>query len=157
MFNEYLLNYGLLNKIYLPIINNQIIYVYMSDEKIKILLIEDDKMIVEMYNVKFEHEGFAVSTAETGKDGLEKALAELPDIILLDIIMPEVDGLNVLRSLKQNAVTEKVPVIMLTNLNQEGDVKHAFELGATDYLVKAEFTQAQVVGKIKSYIKVSAH
>ena len=124
----------------------------MSSKKTKILLIEDDKMIVEMYTLKFESEGYEVVCAENGRDGLEKAGKENPDIILLDVILPEMDGFSVLKSIKELDIVKEVPVILLTNLGQDGDIKRGFELGAVDYLIKANYTPAQVIDRIKTLI-----
>lgn len=124
----------------------------MADQKIKVLLVEDDKMIIDMYTLKFTQEGFDVTQAENGKDGLDKASQVDPDVILLDIILPQMDGFTVLKALKEDDKTKDVPVVLLTNLGQDGDVKKGLELGATDYLIKANFTPAQVVDKVKSVL-----
>lgn len=124
----------------------------MLQTKKKLLLIEDDKMIAQMYTVKLEQEGFEVVNAFDGKDGIKKAIESQPDIILLDIIMPQMDGFAVLEQLKNKIDFEKVPVIMLTNLGQELDIKRGFELGAVEYLVKANYTPSQIVEKIKTFI-----
>ena len=121
-------------------------------EKTKVLLIEDDKMIIDMYTLKFTQEGYEVFQAENGKDGLASALKNQPDVILLDIILPQMDGFSVLKELKEDNNLKKTPVILLTNLGQDGDVKKGLELGATDYLIKANFTPAQVVDKVKSVL-----
>jgi DNA-binding response OmpR family regulator len=125
----------------------------MAKEKIKILLVEDDTFLLDMYSTKFELEGFAVLTAEDGKKGLELAKKENPDIILLDILMPKMDGFAVLDELKKNPGTEKIPVILLTNLGQKDDVKKGFEKGAVGYLIKAHFMPSEVVDKIKKILK----
>lgn len=120
----------------------------MSD-KIKILLVEDDQDLQEMYETKFAMEGFEVVKAENGAEALNKVSSENPKIVLLDIVMPEVDGFQVLKDLKANPATKEIPVILLTNLGQEGDIKKGMELGAADYLIKANFTPNEVVGKVK--------
>ena len=121
-------------------------------DKIKVLLIEDDKMIIDMYTLKFTQEGYEVFQAENGKDGLASALKNKPDVILLDIILPQMDGFSVLKELKEDNDLKNKPVILLTNLGQDGDVKKGLELGATDYLIKANFTPQQVVDKVKSVL-----
>ncbi|TSC56660.1 MAG: two-component system, OmpR family, alkaline phosphatase synthesis response regulator PhoP [Parcubacteria group bacterium Gr01-1014_18] len=123
-----------------------------SGKKVKILLVEDDRMIVEMYHLKFQEEGYDVVIAEDGKMGLAKAIDETPDIILLDVILPEMDGFSVLKCLKNEELCKNIPVILLTNLGQDGDVKRGLQLGAVDYLIKANYTPSQVVARIKSYI-----
>ena len=121
-------------------------------EKIKVLLIEDDKMIIDMYTLKFTQEGFDVMQAENGAEGLKAAEKVNPDVILLDIILPQMDGFTVLKSLKEKDELKDIPVVLLTNLGQDGDVKKGLELGANDYLIKANFTPAQVVDKVKSVL-----
>ena len=127
----------------------------MAKETIKILLVEDDTFLVEMYTTKFELEGFEVVSAEDGKRGLELAKKENPDVILLDILMPKMDGFEVLDELKKEAVTKDIPVILLTNLGQQDDIKKGFEKGAVGYLVKAHFMPSEVVDKIKGILEES--
>jgi len=121
--------------------------------KTKILLIEDDTFLVEMYTTKFELEGFEVFSAEDGKKGLEMVKKSEPDIILLDILMPKMDGFAVLDALKKDSQTADIPVILLTNLGQKDDVKKGFEKGAAGYLIKAHFMPSEVVEKIKKILK----
>lgn len=118
----------------------------------KVLLVEDDKMILDMYTLKFFQEGYKVVQAENGKDGIDVAKKEKPDVILLDIILPQMDGFAVLKKLKSDGVTKTIPVVLLTNLGQDGDVKKGLELGAIDYLIKANYTPTQVVEKVKSLL-----
>jgi DNA-binding response OmpR family regulator len=125
---------------------------HMADGQTKVLLVEDDKMIIDMYTLKFTQEGYDVVQAENGKDGLELAKKERPDIILLDIILPQMDGFTVLKELKADANVKDTPVVLLTNLGQDGDVKKGLELGANDYLIKANYTPSQVVDKVKSVL-----
>lgn len=124
----------------------------MPDAKKKVLLVEDDKMILDMYTLKFTQEGYEVTQAENGKDGLDAAKRINPDIVLLDIILPQMDGFTVLKSLKADPKLKNIPVVLLTNLGQDGDVKKGIELGAVDYLIKANFTPSQVVDKVKSVL-----
>jgi len=124
-----------------------------KNKTIKILLVEDDTFLVEMYTTKFELEGFEVVAAEDGKKGLEMVTKENPDIILLDILMPKMDGFAVLEALKKDKATANIPVILLTNLGQKDDVKRGFEMGADGYLIKAHFMPSEVVEKIKKILK----
>ncbi len=126
----------------------------MSEEKnkIKILLIEDDPFLLSMYTTKFELEGFSVRAAEDGEKGLKIANEELPDIILLDILMPKMNGFEVLENLKANPQTKEAPVILLTNLNQKNEIERGLSLGADDYLIKAHFMPSEVVDKIKKVL-----
>ncbi|MDQ5938906.1 MAG: hypothetical protein QG603_302 [Patescibacteria group bacterium] len=121
----------------------------MPDKKIKILLIEDEEMLANMYEVKFKNEGYDLVKAMDGSMGLEMAKANVPDFILLDIIMPKMDGFSVLKTLKEDAVTKNVPVMLLTNLGQDEDVERGKQLGAVGYLVKANITPSEVVAAVK--------
>lgn len=121
----------------------------MPDKKIKILLIEDEEMLANMYEVKFKNEGYDLVKAMDGAMGLELAKSTTPDFILLDIIMPKMDGFSVLKTLKEDAVTKNIPVMLLTNLGQDEDVQRGKQLGAVGYLVKANITPSEVVASVK--------
>lgn len=125
----------------------------MANSKKTILLVEDDEMISMMYKTKFEQADFEVLTAGNGAEGLELALSKKPDLILLDIIMPQLDGFTVLERLKMSSKTKNIPVYLLTNLGTEEDIKKGEELGAKDYLVKASLTPAEVLDKVKKEFK----
>jgi len=123
----------------------------MTDQKpIKILLLEDETMLSSMYQTKFKNEGLEVETAPDGEEGLVKAKAGQFDIVLVDIIMPKLDGFAVLKELRALPQYKTTPIVLLTNLGQEEDQKKGESLGATDYLVKANFTPSQVAEKIKA-------
>ena len=119
----------------------------------KILLIEDEKMLAEMYRTKFNNEGFKIDVAFDGEEGLRAAKAEKPDLILLDIILPKLDGFLVLKELRDDLALKKTPVILLSNLGQDEDIKKGKKLGATDYFVKANHTPAEIVDKVKEVLK----
>lgn len=119
----------------------------------KILLVEDDEMLHSMYTQKFSQEGYQIISAYNGAEGLKKAEEEKPDVILLDIIMPKMDGFVALKKIKQNVNLAKIPVVMLTNLGQDEDIKKGRELGADDYFIKANHTPTEVVAKIKALLK----
>ncbi|MEA3398357.1 MAG: response regulator [Patescibacteria group bacterium] len=121
----------------------------LAKNKITILLIEDDPFLLSMYSTKFEIENFRVVTADDGEKGLRQAESDLPDIILLDIMLPNMNGFEVLEKLKQNKSTADIPVILLTNLNQKNEIERGLSLGASDYLIKAHFMPSEVVDKIK--------
>lgn len=121
----------------------------MPDKKIKILLIEDEEMLANMYEVKFKNEGYDLVKAMDGAMGLEMAKSMAPDFILLDIIMPKMDGFSVLKSLKEDPSTKNMPVMLLTNLGQDEDVQRGKQLGAVGYLVKANITPSEVVASVK--------
>lgn len=116
----------------------------------KILLIDDDPFIVEMYVLKFKDERFAIEVARDGAEGIKKAAAFLPDAILLDIVMPGMDGFQALQELRKAGRPYKI--ILLTNLGQKEDVDRGIALGADDYVVKAHFTPSEVVAKVKKVL-----
>lgn len=124
----------------------------MTDAKtnLKILLIEDEEMLASMYKTKFQKEGMDVDVAQDGEIGLEKAKAVNYNIILVDIIMPKLDGFATLKQLREMEQYKTLPILILTNLGQEEDIEKGKKLGATDYLIKANFTPSQVLEKIKS-------
>lgn len=120
----------------------------MNTKRISLLIVEDEKMLAEMYATKFKMEGYNTHTAYDGADGLEKARKLKPNIILLDIIMPKLDGFAVLKELRNDPAFKKIPIILLTNLGQEDDIKKGKELGANDYFVKANHTPTDIVQKV---------
>lgn len=126
----------------------------MATKKPTVALIEDDPLIAEMYMTKFTKEGYDIQHAADGAAGLALVKQHTPDIILLDIIMPKMDGFQVLQELRKDSNFKKTPVIMLTNLGQEEDVQKGRALGATDYFIKTNFTPAAIVDKVKGILKV---
>jgi two-component system, OmpR family, alkaline phosphatase synthesis response regulator PhoP len=119
----------------------------------KIVLVEDDKTLLEMYALKFKEEGFDLLTAADGESGLTLIQQETPDLILLDVMLPKMDGFAVLTELKKAEATKNIPVLLLTNLGQKADIEKGKELGAQDYVVKSALTPAQIVEKSKQYLK----
>ena len=115
----------------------------------KILIIEDDRSLARLYQIKLEKSGYEIQVAYDGEEGFEQITSYQPDIILLDIIIPKIDGFEVLRRLKADASLKSIPVILLTNLGQEEDMAKGKALGANDYLIKANFTPAEVVKKME--------
>lgn len=123
----------------------------MSDQK-NILLIEDDDFIARAYKVGLEQAGFEVEVAVDGASGLEAIRRDGHALILLDIILPKMDGFDVLQKLKQEQPTQKIPVIILSNLGQDSDIERGRALGAVDYLVKANSSMDDVVKKIREQL-----
>ena len=117
-----------------------------------ILLIEDDTFLAGMYVTKLTMEHYVVELATDGQAGVEKAMALKPDLILLDVLLPKMNGFDVLRALKAETAFQHTPIIMLTNLGQKDDVREGLNLGATDYLIKAHFMPSEVVDKIKRHL-----
>lgn len=121
----------------------------------KILLIEDDPFIREMYVSKIEQEkDFRVIEVEDGELALKKIKTEKPDLILLDIVLPKLDGFSVLKEIKQDQEIEEIPVIILSNLGHKNDVEKGFSLGAKEYIIKSHFTPSEVVDKIKKTLNL---
>jgi DNA-binding response OmpR family regulator len=115
----------------------------------KIAIIEDDAVINQMYRMKFEANGFDVQVADNGKTGVEMVKAYAPDIILLDLQMPEMSGDEALKKIRSESWGARIPVIVLTNLGVEESPKILKELGVHSYIVKAELTPSQVVERVK--------
>ncbi|MDO8335243.1 MAG: response regulator [Candidatus Saccharibacteria bacterium] len=115
----------------------------------KIAIIEDDGVIRQMYRMKFEGEGFEVEVAENGKDGVALVQHMKPDIMLLDMHMPEMDGVTALTKIRAEKWGKDIPVIVLTNLGEEESPKNLRALGISGYIVKADFTPRQVVARVK--------
>ena len=127
----------------------------MKEKKLKnkILLAEDDKFISLAYKDGLGRAGYEVVHADNGKKALDLAKKENPDIIMLDIIMPEMNGFEVLEELKKIPKTKNIPVVILSNLGQESDILKGQELGATDYMIKSNYSLGEVVDKIKKIIE----
>lgn len=115
----------------------------------KILIIEDDSLIVRMYKKIFEFEKYEVETAADGEEGLKKASSGNPTLILLDIMMPKINGIQVLKKLKADPATKKIPVIILTNLSGQTDAGTALKMGAVKYIVKSEYKPEEVAKMVK--------
>lgn len=121
-------------------------------EQIHVLLVEDDAFLLNIYKTKLEMEGYKVTPADNGESGLQQAGLKSPDIILLDVLLPKMDGFTVLEKLKSDPKTVNIPVMMLTNLGQKDDVERGLKGGAVDYLIKAHFKPSEVVEKIKKIL-----
>ena len=126
----------------------------MVEKEIHVLLVEDDTFLANIYKTKFEMEKFKVSVATDGESGLEATKKKHPDIVLLDILLPKMDGFAVLEGLKKDPQVKDIPVILLTNLGQKDDVEKGLEMGAVDYLIKAHFKPSETVDKVKKVLKL---
>lgn len=118
----------------------------------KILLIEDDITLSRMYEKKFTTDGYEVVVAYDGWDGLKKTTSAKPDLVILDILLPGLDGIAVFKKMRSQVQTFNTPVILLTNVGEEDAIYECFKLGAVDYLVKTEVTPAQVVEKVEGFL-----
>lgn len=127
----------------------------MSEEKkYKIIIVDDDDFLVSMYATKFNNSGVAVEAYKSGVALIEKLKSgEKADLILLDIILPEMNGLDVLGELRKNKLGGNIPVIMLTNQNDEKDISTSQKLGISGYIVKSAATPSEVVDEVMKIIK----
>jgi len=119
----------------------------------KILFIEDESALQKTLSDYLKKEGYEVVSALDGESGLRLAQTQKPDLILLDLILPKMDGFEVLRKLMENPETKEIPVIILTNLERMEDIGRALELGAKTYLVKANYTLKEVAEKVKKVLE----
>lgn len=120
----------------------------------KILIIEDEASLCMALEEKFGNEGFDVITADNGEDGLALAQEQVPDLILLDIILPKMNGFDVLSHLSKNDATKEIDVIVLTNLSETGKVGDVVRKGVSEYLVKADWTLEELLEKVKNKLSV---
>jgi DNA-binding response OmpR family regulator len=119
----------------------------------KILIIEDDEFLRQLISKKMSSEGFTVSSAIDGPDGVEKVKTVMPDLVLLDLLLPTMGGFEVLKKIKADKITASIPVIILSNLGQQEEINEGLKLGAVDYLVKAQLTPEEIVEKVKDLLK----
>ena len=121
----------------------------------KIAIIEDDPVISQMYRMKFEADGFDISLADNGKNGVALVKVFNPDIILLDIQMPEMNGAEALAEMRKHDWGKDIPVIILTNMGKEESPKELEGLNVSSYIVKADLTPSQVVERVKQTLNLS--
>lgn len=119
----------------------------------KVLIIDDEQPIIEMYKDKLVNEGVTVVSATSSEAGLKKAKEAKPDVILLDLIMPKINGLDVLKQLKEDPSTKTIPVFLLTNIPEDSGAKKGKQLGAEGYLFKAETEPADLAKIMKKFEK----
>ena len=120
-----------------------------SAVQLKIAIVEDDKFLQKILTTKFVKEGFDVASASDGEEAVQKVTTDVPTLVLLDLILPKLTGFEVLTEIKTNMKTKAVPVIVLSNLGQDEDIIRARELGAMEFLVKADLSINEVVQKVK--------
>ena len=119
----------------------------------KVLLIEDDKDQILLYQTKFELDGYGFLAAKNGPEGLKLAEQEKPDMILIDLLMPGMDGIEVLEKLKANPATKNTPAIIVTNLDKHEMVEKAMKLGALDFIVKSKIPLRDMMSRIENHLK----
>lgn len=121
----------------------------------KVLIVEDDKFLRELINRKLQSENFETVLAIDGEAGIDLIIKEKPDIVLLDLILPGINGFEVLAKIKENERIKEIPVIIFSNLGQKDDIDKGMNLGAADYLVKAHFTPSEIIEKINQVLSKS--
>ena len=118
----------------------------------KILVVEDDRFLRELITQKLVREGYEISEAADGEEGVKKAEEIKPDVILMDLILPGIDGFEAISKIKEKPELENVPIIILSNLGQRDDVERGLKLGAVDFLIKAHFTPGEIIEKIEKVL-----
>jgi len=120
----------------------------------KIAIIEDEEMLCEMYRMKFEKEGFKVYIAKNGQEGLELVEKIMPDMILLDLMMPVMSGEEMLKAMRKTSWGKTLPVIILTNIGDDAVIEKMKRYDILEYVVKANYSPSQVVGFVKQFTTV---
>lgn len=123
-----------------------------GQQKDTVILIEDDPFIAQMYALKFKQTPYNLVIGHDGEEGLALISEKKPVMVLLDVILPKMDGFTILQKIKSDEATKHTPVVLLTNLGQEQDIKKGMDLGAADYIVKAHYTPQEVVQKVESIL-----
>ena len=123
-----------------------------QEDIVRVLLIEDDQAVAEMYRIKLELDGYAVEIVADGENALRLATDNPPDIVFLDIRLPNMDGLTVLEQLRRDDRTRSLPVVILSNFSQAELVQRGLKLGALEYLIKSQTTPAQVAGNVPNWL-----
>jgi CheY-like chemotaxis protein len=121
-------------------------------DKKKILIVEDDNFVAEVYSTKLLEMGHDVQIARNGQEGLAMLEQSVPDMILLDIIMPIMGGIEMLAEIKKNDEWKRIPIILLTNVGEKESIQKVRSLGVEDYLIKSHFTPAEVIEKINNIL-----
>ena len=122
-------------------------------KKPHVLVVDDEPSVLMTYQMILEQQGYQVLVAENGREALERAKSSLPDLILLDLMMPGMDGMTLLTKLRREPGFEDLPVIMLSALSDEAGMRKAKELGAQDYLVKSRFTYDDLVRRVEQHVR----
>lgn len=119
----------------------------------RILLVEDDPFLVDIYSTKLKEAGFSVQVAFDGKEALKKIKEDLPDLLLLDIVLPDFNGWEILRRIERDDKLKVLKVVVLSNLGEKEEIEKGLKLGAAKYLVKAHYTPSEVIEEVKKILK----
>lgn len=125
----------------------------MVKKKKTILIVEDDKFLMKAYSIKIKNAGFNVLSSSNGEEGLQMAKERKPDIIVLDLLLPRVDGFEFLKRIKADDELKSIPVLTISVLGQKNDQEKALSLGAEAYFIKTEYKLEEIIDKIKEYLK----
>jgi DNA-binding response OmpR family regulator len=125
--------------------------ILMSDDKVQVLLIEDDPRVRQLYELVLTMEEYSVISAVNGEEGLQKAEEFLPDLIFLDLRIPKISGLDLLQILRSNPKTTDIPVVILSNFDDEATISKGLELGAREYIIKSRITPKDLPSKVEEY------
>ena len=126
----------------------------LNKEAKLVLLVDDDPLINRMYQIKLEHDGFRVNVATSGAEGLASVLKEKPDLILLDVLMPEMNGVEALKAIKGDPRMKDIPVVILSNLgDSQTDIQNAKKLGALDYFIKSKISLKELSAQVKKILE----
>ena len=124
----------------------------MENKKKKIIIIEDDKFLLKAYEIKFKQSDFDVILATDGISGFELAEKEKPSLIILDLMLPRMNGFEFLKKIKSDEKLKNIPVIVVSNLGQKNDCEKAIKLGAKEFLIKTNYSLEEIIKKIKGYL-----
>jgi DNA-binding response OmpR family regulator len=124
-----------------------------EEDEVRVLFVEDDPAVAQMYRLKLELDGYAVEIATDGEQAVARAMAEPPDIVFLDIRLPKLDGLGVLEALRAQRQTRQIPVVILSNYSEGELIERGLKLGALEYLIKSHTTPAKVAGGVEGWLK----
>ncbi|MFH1401517.1 MAG: response regulator [Parcubacteria group bacterium] len=118
-----------------------------------ILLVEDDPFLIDIYSDKFKNAGFAVETVGAGETTLDKIREKKPDLVILDVVLPHINGWEILRQIRKDQALNQTAVIIFSNLGQRSDIKKGQDLGAIKYLIKSQYTPGEVLEEVKKILK----
>lgn len=124
----------------------------MISQPKKILIVEDDKFLLKAYKIKLVQAGFKLYAAEDGEKGVQMAKKYLPDLVILDLMLPKLTGFEFLKRVKKDPKTKSIPVIVLSVLGQKTDWEKAMELGAAEYFIKTDYTLDEIIKKINKFL-----
>jgi two-component system, OmpR family, response regulator VicR len=125
----------------------------MTGETKKVMLVEDDRFLSSIIKTRLEKDGLLVTQAFDGEDAIKRLTEEQPDLIILDLIMPKMNGFEVLKEISTTPGLEKTPVVIVSNLAQDSDIEKARQLGAKEYFVKVKVSVDDLVGKIENLVQ----